>query len=243
MDSSSGYYDSNTRTIYPVSTSTWDQQSGSTWANWTTWAATVSDEIIWVTDPIFLGLNPSNINLKITCVSTGTVSYRVYTSATGVFGGEEVETIIPAGSQNIPSFRASYIQVVVYSNRTTVPLNIREITIETRAPRANDVFLNDVDSSQLQGSVTERMIPVSGDTGTIVDIKITPHEVTAYNLDVYVANTPTSTYVVPKIINKSSSSPSFALVGMDNHPRDAVVDIMLKTLNRCRMVGNNIVSN
>lgn len=242
MDAPNGYYDSKTRTIYPVSTSTWAGLSGKTWDYWTTWAYSTNSQIIWVTDPISLGANPSNVNLKITCVSTGQVSYKIYTSNTGAFSGEEVETLVPHGSQNIPSFRARFIQVVVYSDRVSDPLNIQEITIETRTPSATELFFNDIDSSQLQGTVNERFIPVEDGIGTILDVKILPHEVTAYNLDVYVTNTPTSTYVVPKIISKSASSPSFALVGLDNHPRDAVVDIVLKTLNRCRMVGNNIVS-
>lgn len=243
MDITSGYYDTRSRAIYPVSTSTWSGLSGTTWDSWNTWAYDVSEQIIWVTEPVFLGINPSNVNLKITCVSTGSVSYRVYTSNTGAFNGEEVETIIAHDSQSIPSFKARYLQVVVYSQYVAQDLNIQEITIETPAPRSVDVYLDDVDSSQLQGSITERLIPVPASVGTIMDIKITPHEVTAYNLDVYVANTATSTYVVPKIISKTASAPSFALVGMDNHPRDAVVDIVLKTLTKCRMVGNNIVSN
>lgn len=242
MDATSGYYDISTRTIYPASTSTWSGLSGSTWETWNEWAYDTNDQIIWVTTPIDLGVNPSNINLKITCVSTGSVSYRVYTSNTGVFNGEEVETVISNGSQNIPSFKARYLQVVVYSDKVADSLNIQEITIETRVPRTNEVFFNDIDSSQLLGTITERFIPVTDGIGTIVDIKIMPHEVSAYPLDVYVANTATSTYVVPKIISKSVASPSFALVGMDNHPRDAVVDILVKTLNKCYMQGNNIVS-
>ncbi len=242
MDSTTGIYDYNSRTIYPASTSTWSGLSGTTWADWSTWNYEVSDQIIWATDPIDLGLNPTNVNLNITCVSTGSVSYRIYTSDTGEFSGEEVEYVVEHGSQNIPSFRSRFILVVVYSDRVADNLNIQEITIEATTPRANDIYINDVDSSQLSGSVTERFIPVPATIGTIMDVKITPHEVTAYDLDVYVTNTATSTYVVPKIISKSVSSPSFALVGLDNHPRDAVVDIVLKTLNRCYMSGNNIVA-
>lgn len=242
MDSTNGYYDNKTKTIYPASTSTWSGLSGSTWATWNEWAYSTADQIIWVTNPIFLGLNPTNINLKITCLSTGSVGYKIYTSDTGVFGGEEVETVVAHGSQNIPSFRAKYLQVVVYSNKVSDSLNIQEITIETQEPQTVNKYFNDIDSATLNGSITERIIPVGGNIGTILDIKITPHEVTAYNLDVYVANTATSTYVVPKIISKSVSAPSFALVGLDNHPRDAVVDIVVKTLNKCYMQGNNIVS-
>lgn len=240
MDAQSGYYDVGSRTIYPASTSTW---SGLTsWDSWTNWAYTTNNTIIWHTQPMSLGLNSTNVNLNITCVSTGQVSYRVYTSNTGAFAGEETETIIANDATNVPSFRAAFIKVVVYATKLTQALNIQEITVTAKTPTANTLYFNDIDSSQLQGTITERKIPVSG-IGTILDMKIMPHEVAAYPLDVYVANTATSTYVVPKIISKSASSPSFALVGMDNHVRDAVVDIVLRTLNPCYMSGNNLVSN
>lgn len=243
MDSSSGYYDSNTGTIYPVSTSTWSGLSGKTWDSWKEWAYNVSNQIIWVTAPMFMGNNPSNSNLKITCDSTGNVSYKVYTSETGIFNGEEVETVISHNAVSVPAFKAKYIQVVVYSEGVNnITPTISQITVETINLRNSEIIINDLDSSTCDGSQTARVIPMPTNIGTITDMKITPHETASpYNLDVYVTNTPTSTYLIPKIISKDPITPTFALVGVDNHPRDGIVDIVLKVLPASYMDGNNLI--
>lgn len=242
MDDPKGYYDEKNRMICPVSTSTWDGLSGTTWDTWTEWAYSVDPEIIWHTDVIQLGLSPQTVNLKITCVSTGQVSYKVYTSNLGVFAGEEVEHVIPHGATSVPSFTAKFLMVIVYSNAVNnVTVNIQQITVKTEAPRTTEYQILDLDTSTCSGTVNSRVIPLPGRLENILDIKITPREVPAYNLDVYVTNTPTSTYVVPKIISKNSSAPTFALIGMDNYPRDGVVDISLKSSKSGYMQGNNLV--
>jgi len=243
MDNPRGYYDEQNRTICPLSTSTWDGLSGTTWDTWKEWAYSREDQIIWVTNAIQLGYSPQTVDLRITTVSSGEVSYKVYTSALGVFGGEEVEYTIEHDQQSVPSFSARWILVVVYANEVDgETVNIREITITTETPRTKEYSILDLDSSTCAGTVNSRQIPLPGAIGNIIDIKITPREVPAYPLDVYVGNTATSTYVVPKIISKNSTSPTFALVGMDNHPRDGVVDITLKAAKNSRMSGNNLVS-
>lgn len=242
MDDPRGYYDEKNRMVCPFSTSTWEGLSGTTWDTWTEWAYSVEPEIIWFTDAIQLGLSPQTVNLKITCVSTGQVSYKVYTSDLGLFGGEETEHVIPHGATNVPAFTGKYIMVVVYSQEVNgETVNIREITVKTEAPKTTEYQILDLDSSTCAGTINSRVIPLPSRLENILDIKITPREVAAYPLDVYVANTATSTYVVPKIISKNSSAPTFALVGMDNHPRDAVVDITLKSSKNGYMQGNNLV--
>lgn len=243
MDNTNGYYDSKTRTIYPVSTSTWSGLSGSTWATWNKWAYEVSNQIIWVTDVIDLGLNPQTVNLKITCEAEGTVSYKVYTSPTGVFAGEETLTTIAHGATNVPAFKANFMRVVVYCDAANdIDPSISEITIETNTPKATEIIINDLDTSTCAGTNTARIVPLPVSVGTIIDMKVTPHEVTAYPLDVYVSNTATSTYVIPKIISKAAANPTIALVGVDNHPRDAVVDIIIKALPTTFMRGNSLVT-
>ena len=244
MDQANGYYDYNTRIIYPTSTSTWSGLASTTWDNWKEWAYAVNDQIIWVTSPIFIGNSPEPFNLEITCESTGDVSYKVYTSNTGGFNGEETETVISHTALSVTPFRASYIQVVVYADKANgVTPTISEISITTRKPVPIEYVINDLDSSTCGGTQTARVIPLPAVIANIIDVRIMPRETASpYNLDVYVTATPTSTYLIPKVISKSATNPTFALVGVDNQPRDGIVDIVIKSLPNTRMDGNNLVT-
>jgi len=242
MDQANGLYDAETRTIYPQSTGTWDGLDETSWDSWGEWIYDRADEIIWVTQPVFLGNSPSPFNLRVTTVSTGEVSYKVYTSDEGAFNGEEVETEIPHGDVSIPGFRSKYIQVVVYSTEVNgITPVISEITVETVLSRTREFIISDVDTALCNGTITARILPLPEDVGNIVEMLITPKEVTAYNLDFYVSNTATSTYLIPKIISKDRFTPTIALVGVDNQPRDGVVDVLIKSLPASYMQGNNIV--
>lgn len=242
MDTTSGYYDEKSQAIYPVSTSTWSGLSGNTWSAWNQWAYATNSQIIWMMPMMFMGNNPSSMNLSITCSSTGLVSYKVYTSDLGAFSGEETETVINQGATLVPPFKSKYMMIIVYATaQSTSPLSISEITVNTTVPKATEYIINDLDSSTCAGSSSSRQIPLPGAVGAITDIQITPREVTAYALDLYVSSTATSTYVIPKVISKNSTTPTFALVGLDNKPRDAVVDIVIKSLSYSQMSGNNLI--
>lgn len=242
MDQPKGIYDAETRTIFPLSTGTWDGLSGTTWDSWSEWLYDRDTEIIWITQPVFLGNSPSPYNLRVTTQSTGQVSYKVYTSDTGAFNGEEVETEIPHGDVSIPGFRSQYIQVVVYATEINgITPVISEITVETVTSRTREFVISDLNTGNCSGSVTGRIIPLPEDVGNIIEILITPKETAPYDLDVYVTNTPTSTYLIPKVISEDRFTPTIALVGVDNQPRDGVVDVLIKSLPASYMVGNNIV--
>jgi hypothetical protein len=144
----------------------------------------------------------------------------------------------------VPAFKSRYIKVIVYSSKVNnITPTISEITISTKNPQISEYIINDLDSSTCAGTQTARVIPLTQTLSNIVDIKITPHETaSAYNLDVYVTNTPTSTYLIPKIISKDPVSPTFALVGVDNHARDGIVDITIKSIPGGKMQGNNLVT-
>lgn len=243
MDDSRGYYDEKNGMICPLSTSTWEGLEGTTWDSWKEWAYDVESRIIWVPTELHLGNSPQTVNLKITCVSTGQVSYKVYTSNLGVFGGEETEYTIEHGATVVPSFTGKFLKVAVYADEVNdETVIVREITITTEAPKTTEYLISDLDSSTCVGTVNSRVIPLGRNMGNILDVKITPREVPEYALDVYVSNTPTSTFVVPKVISKNSTNPTFALIGMDNHPRDGVVDITIKAAKSGYMRGNNLVA-
>lgn len=242
MDNPKGFYDQNTQTIVPDSTSTWDGLASTTWDSWTEWAYSTDTQIIWQVPDIQLGYYPATVNLEITCVSNGEVSYKVYGSDNGGFGGEEVETVVAHTAASVPAFKYRFLRVFVYANElNNETVTISKIDVKAKTPVATELIINDLDSATCAGTNLARVIPLPRTVGTILDIKVTPREVTPYNLDVYVTNTPTSTYVIPKVISKSNTSPTFALVGLDNQPRDAVVDIIIKSLPNTYMNGNNLV--
>lgn len=236
----SAVYNELTQTIYPISTSTWDGLDGTTWDSWTNWAYSTNDTIVWHSPTTQMGYVPRDFTLTIETTSNAEISYKVYTSMTGDFDGEETEVDIPAGATNVESFHGRFFFVVITATRIFEMPVITGCNI-TMNEEATEIVLSDLDTSALGGTQTAREIPLPRAISRIVDMKIQPHETASpYNLDVYVTNTPTSTYLIPKIISKDNVTPTFALVGVDNHPRDGIVDIRLKTLPEQYMLGNNL---
>jgi hypothetical protein len=238
----SGYFDASTNLVRPLSSDTWSAHSGLTWDSWTSWD-TPGDTIVWyqpVVDLVSLGV--SNFTLNIETTSTGLVSYKIYTSTTGLFLGEETETIIAQGDTAIPSFSGNFALVVVTCTYNNEILTLGTCKITPVADSVLELRYNSLDTSTLSGSSTSRTLALTQTVSQVVDILITPHAVSSYALDLYVSSTATSTFVVPKIISKTINGPTFALVGLDNKPRDAIVDIVVLALPSQYMSGNNLVS-
>jgi hypothetical protein len=72
-------------------------------------------------------------------------------------------------------------------------------------------------------------------------MKIEPKAPTPYAVNLYVSDTPTSEVLIPVVKSKAAAAPSFVLYGIDNDPRDGVVDITLTTLPRQAMISGNMV--
>jgi hypothetical protein len=56
-----------------------------------------------------------------------------------------------------------------------------------------------------------------------------------------VSDTATSEILIPVIKSKNTTTPTFALYGIDNDPRDGVVDITVTALPRQAMFRGNLV--
>jgi len=237
----SGYFDNATQVVRPLSSDTWTAHSGSTWDSWKSWD-TPNSTIVWYAPLVDLGSNKS-FTLNITTVSSGIVSYQVFTSITGQFQGEETTTTIASGATNVSSFSGQYILVVVTATYNNQSLTIGNITIIPVASTVKELLYKDLDTSTLSGSSSARTVPLTQPVSQILEVFVTPKTVTSYALDLYVSDTATSNYVVPRVISKTTSGPVIALVGLDNQPRDAVVDILIKALGNQSMVGNNLVAN
>lgn len=231
-----GTLDEVNNIVVPNNDSTWDDYTS--WDAWTSWIGSPADPLVWLTDVIDLGVE-GTFNLEIETDADGTVSYSVFTSSEGTFSGEETQTDIASGDTSVSSFSGRYVIVAVYVTADSSINIIRGISLKANN-RTIALKFNDVDTSTLAGTNTARVLSSDRAISGIVNMQITPKAVDAYDVDMYVSNTPTSTTVIPKIVDKSALT--FALVGIDNQPRDAVVDIVVEALPLQYMDGNNLRS-
>lgn len=231
-----GTLDEVNNIVVPNNDSTWDDYTS--WDAWTSWIGSPADPLVWLTDVIDLGVE-GTFNLEIETDADGTVSYSVFTSSEGTFSGEETQTDIASGDTSVSSFSGRYVIVAVYVTADSSINIIRGISLKANN-RTIALKFNDIDTSTLSGTNTARVLSSDRAISGIVNMQITPKAVDAYDVDMYVSNTPTSTTVIPKIIDKSALT--FALVGIDNQPRDAVVDIVVEALPLQYMDGNNLRS-
>jgi hypothetical protein len=237
MLSTNSYYDAVLDTVLPNDSGQWANVT--TWDSFTDWFVNPVNPLVWLIEPYDLGAVKS-FNLKIITNARGNVDYVVYTSSTGLFDGEETTTTILNGATGVSGFTAQYvwIAVKVNGNAGTPLLYGVEYTISESG--GNTLAINDVDTSTLSGSSSSRTLTITKTIGTITNIQITPKSVSSYAVDLYVSSSATSTTVIPRVISKAAS-PVFALVGIDNQPRDAVVDIIVQYLPEGYMSGNNLL--
>lgn len=237
-------FDGVTGQIFPNGTSTWSGLSGRTWSSWRNWNYDYDTQIVYYVSILNgLGLTPKYFTLRIQTDSNSPITYEVYTSTTGAFTGEETKTVIEPGDTGVTGFYGNTCKIAVIANSAGLPPQINSIQFQYTTVGEKQLTYSQVNTANLSGTSSARTLSLGTDVGGIVDVKIQPYETTAYNLDVYVTNTPTSTYLIPKVISSTTTSLTFALVGVDNQPRDGIVDIALKTLPLQYMDGNNLASN
>ncbi len=237
MITANGVLDFENQKVVAPDTGTWSALT--TWDSWTAWPTATDDYMYWLLDPVDL-YEVKQFCLSITTEANGIVDYYVYTSDTGVFGGEETETVILEGSSGIAAFNTRFYQIGVRVERL---VDAQEISgIEVRVIEGKNKFaidnLNTADIND--GSTQGYVVPFNRRVGTITNVQITPQEVTPFQLDVYVTDAPTSSLVIPHVTNKTADSISFALYSLDNQPRDAVVDILIEYLPEMYMDGRNL---
>lgn len=229
---SSGIIDS-TGFIKPESRGTWDQLSNTTWSAFTNF--TQNPLQIKVTSPLIDLGTVNYFTMDISADLEGTVDFLIYVSATGAFAGEETETLASEGDLNVPAFYGQFVYVVARANST----EFREMTVTTDQTLKR-ITLNDINTSSLSGANTARQIPMPETVSAILDIKISVKATTPYAVNLYVSDTATSEIAIPVIKSKNRTTPTFALYGIDNDPRDAVVDIDITALPRQAMIGNSL---
>jgi len=228
-----GYIDLATGFIKAQGSGRWTDLAGSTWNDFTNFTLE-SQGIKWTSPLIDLGLARSfTLNIELDC--DGSCEFLVYVSDSGVFNGEESETLIRNGDLNVSSFFGQF----VYVTATVTGTVLRRMTI-TYDTSNKLLKIENQNSATLAGSVSDRQIALPEPVSQIADIVIQPKAATAYPVNLYVSDTATSAAVFPVILSKDRTTPRFVLYGIDNDPRDAVVDILITAMPRMVMENNNL---
>lgn len=206
-----------------------------TWNEYKDWIA-VKDPIKWTAPVIDIG-SVRYFTVEVVAEFTGTAShYDIAVSETGEFAGEETVYKIQDGDTNVSAFYGRYVYVTVTINGT----ELNRMTVTTRT-NTNTFYYNNISTSTLSGSSSARQLPITNPISQVVDMDITVVATTAYNMDVYVTDTPSSQTLIPVVISKSGTTPTFKLVGLDNQNRDGIVDIRVRALPRQAVVSGNMV--
>ena len=237
LPANTGTLDEELSQVLPNNTGTWADVT--TWAAWTTWTTEPVSTMTYV-GPITDLVTVRGYCLKIITDAVGIVSYDVYTSNTGAFAGEETVTSIASGATGVASFTSRYFAVAVKVTQTT-GLNVLNSFEVTTTDQTVSMDLNGIDTSTLSGTTSARTLVLPRSVSQIIDMQVTPRTVTAYNLDVYVTDYISCTTVIPRVVNKSIATPQISLIGLDNVPRDAVVDVFIRALPEQYMSGNNLL--
>lgn len=206
-----------------------------TWGTPTNWNPSAID-IEWVSQP--LDLPPGPCSIEITTEAVGTVSYEVWLSTTGAFDGEETITTIEPGDEDIPAFEGAVVFILIKVSNTGGLAQL----LDMRARATNEtriISANGIDTSTLAGTVSARTLDLGRPISGVTNIQITPKSTPNYTLAVYSTDYPTSNIVIPAVVNKTV--PSIRLVGLDNVPRDAVIDVVAEALPEQYMSGNNLL--
>jgi hypothetical protein len=212
----------------------------SRWAALTTWAGftnyiTARDPIRWTAPVIDIG-SIDYFCLNIQAEFTGSLYYIIHVSETGVFGGEETEYLIQEGNLNVSAFYGRYVYVTAFITGDS----LTRLSITTSTDKSTIKLVN-VDTSTCSGTSSNRIIPLTTSVSQIYDINIECKAATSYAVNLYVSDTATSEVLIPVVKSKSAAAPALALYGIDNDPRDGIVDITITALPRMVMSGGNLL--
>lgn len=231
-----GILDEINGVVVPQDTGTWADYTS--WDSFLAWESSPANPLVWLADLVDLG-EVQDFVLEIQTVANGDVSYEVYVSDTGLFNGEETVTQIEQGDTAVPAFRGRFVIVAVSVAVTSGVNTLNDVQI-TASNRTVDIKLSSVDTSTLAGTVSARQLSLPRTPAKVVHMQITPEEsASAFNIDTYVTERPTSTQLIPRIVSRTVPI-TIALQGRDGVDRDGVCDVLLSVLPEQFMDGANL---
>lgn len=159
--------------VVGVSTDQWSQKTS--WSTYRKWIETATD-LKWLTPGLDLGsVVDFVIVAEISCI--GTPTYRVYTSNTGAFAGEETTiSITTTSSLNNVYFTGRYVMIgIEISANESEGIPVLESFNYTASTRGNMVYLNDVYTGDLDGEISAKQLELPKGASKVVNISITAH--------------------------------------------------------------------
>lgn len=155
----------------PINSGTW--ANASTWASYTSWISQPSTSITVVGDIIDRG-TAGYFNIKTTADYSGDISYSVFTSNTGEFQGEEVETIFTAYTTNVSAFYGRYFAVCANVSSSSGQCELRSLGI-AHTNNTFDLRFDNMVSSNLDTNEFGSVLPMPRAVGAIKNIQATVH--------------------------------------------------------------------
>jgi hypothetical protein len=233
-DRKQGQLDPATDSIKPLSQGRWSDLRLTKWSNWNSYVIN-EQQIIWTSQLLDLQ-SVTRFTMNVSATYTGTLDeYRIHVSETGLFQGEETETRCLEGNYNIPSFYGRYAYVTVYL--TGGVLQGLQIT---GSQDYKEVKVADVDTSTLPGTASSRTLTLPNPVSGVKEMIITCKTSTAYAVNLYVSDTATSQVLIPMVIDKSALT--FRLTGIDNEPRNGIIDATVVAFPRQAMINGQILT-
>ena len=208
-----GIYDPTTNSFVAPNTGTWAGLTS--WSSWTNWVNAPADSFTFVTDIVERG--PTDyFNLKTdTQVVNGTVTYRVFTSNTGEFNGEETITTITPSSNNIEAFYGKYYAVEANIASSGGLSRLNNMTV-TSTDESLDLKFNNLETSALTQTANGAVISLPRFSSAVLNVQLTLHEdASDYTTEIESAEnymvTPIVRALSAKITSKARTGPTFRL--------------------------------
>lgn len=233
--------DGTQRVIAPNS-STWADLSGITWDTWRSYTGEPSDTLTWLTLPLDL-TSQSFFTVTTTADIAGNVTYYVYTSSTGVFGGEETTEVITPGDENIFGFYGRYVMIgisVEYDPAQGQPaINAFDFVA---SGKFLTLLVSDQDSSTLDSFGSAKVLTVPQAVSRIFNAQITTHISEDYIVDDYIAVNyfETGTTAYASIVSKNRNDIHIKFTNAGGNVTNTVFDAVVYALPELYMNGNNL---
>ena len=207
-----GVYNPENNTYTAPNTGTWADVTD--WSAWTTWTNRPAANYTVGTAIVDRGTE-GFFNLSIQAQLEGTVVYRVFTSNTGTFSGEENIVTVGVNSSNIAAFYGKFyaIEANIATNE-----NVSEFTDMTISSTDRTLTLryNRVETSTLEQTSAGARLPVGPTVGAVVNCQLTVWDsgnTAPLGTDTtnYYMETPVFRAVFPYITGRAQTGPTFHL--------------------------------
>jgi len=155
----------------PTNSGTW--ANATTWGNYTSWISQPSTSIVVVSDIIDRG-SVGFFNVRTTADVSGDISYSVFTSNTGEFQGEEVESIFTPFTTNVSAFCGRYFAVCANVTSSSGSCELRSLGI-AHTNNNFDLHFNNISTEDLDLGEFGSILPMPRTVGAINNIQATAH--------------------------------------------------------------------